>query len=201
MSRPAIGSYAERVYALLEPVAKQDEALGWPLLLYIDALCVNSQVVEDIVRDTDDGPGWARLFDPALAPEWALPWLAQLAGVVLPSAPALSVADQRLRIAEQPALRRGTRAAIVSTAQAYLTGTRQVFIVERTGGAYGLTIRTFLSETPDPDALLAALLRTQKPAGIVLDYAAVIGQDWATVVANYATWADVSPTWLDVVEA
>jgi hypothetical protein len=60
---------------------------------------------------------------------------------------------------------RGTPDAILSAAGDTLTGTRTMRLLERAGGnAYALDLVTRPSETPDPDATLAAAL-TQKPAG------------------------------------
>ena len=50
---------------------------------------------------------------------------------------------------------------------------------------------TLTSETPDPAAVLAALL-AQKPAGIVLTYRQVAGWDYQQMTAEGGTYADQS---------
>jgi hypothetical protein len=149
-------------------------------------------------RDSDDGPGFVRLVDLDLAPEKALPWLAQFVGVQLQ--PGLDDAAQRARIRATDGFHRGTVSALVGAARQYLTGGKTVIVRERDGDAYTLTIVTYTAETPDSGLVLAALL-DQKPGGLILNYVVETGQDWATLQANYATWADVIahyPTWTDV---
>lgn len=172
------GSFADALYEQLRPLAYADEALGWPLLHYVSGFALPFQLVEDLARDTDDGrPGWAVLLDPDTCPAWALPWLAQLAGVVLDTT--LSEADQRAQIVDEAGFRRGTPAALVSAVQARLTGTKTARVLERddidyvAGGpddsAYRLGVLTLASETPDPAAVYQAIL-SQKPGGIVVTY-------------------------------
>jgi hypothetical protein len=52
---------------------------------------------------------------------------------------------------------------------------------------YDLQIVTQVSQTPNPTAVQNAIL-TQKPAGIVLHYSTINGQDYITLKANYATY-------------
>lgn len=105
---------------------------------------------------------------------------------------------------------RGSPAASIATIQLTLTGTKTVTRRERylaadgwgVDNAYNLYIRTRTSETPDPEATLAAAL-SQKPAGIVLDFAVAAGQDWQDVINGNANWTAVGvafPTWQDVIE-
>jgi hypothetical protein len=49
-------------------------------------------------------------------------------------------------------------------------------------------VRTLVSETPNATTTLNAIL-AQKPAGIVLNYAAVTGQDYAGLKSKQATYA------------
>jgi hypothetical protein len=196
--RPLVGTVGEELYGSLEPVAFADEQLGWPLLVLAGALGGMFQQAEDLARDTDSGYGWSQLVDVNRSPTYALPWLAQFVGVTLPDG--LSDLDQRQRIVDQPEEQRGTVASLVAAAQPLLTGTRTVILRERDGGAcptepaYGLTIITRASETPDPDAVEAAI-RAKKPAGIVLLYETLSGQDFETVRLTYTTFDDLRATY------
>ena len=62
--------------------------------------------------------------------------------------------------------------------------------------AYYVKVRTYASDTPDPAATLRALI-SQKPGGLVLDYAAITGQTYGDVKARYATYADVTGFYTD----
>lgn len=151
-------------------------------------------------HDSDDGPGWSRLVNLDLTPSKALPWLAQLVGVRLE--PGLDDTAQRARIRSTDGFNRGTTSAIIGAAQQYLTGMKTVILRERDGDPYTLTVVTYTAETPDSD-LVQAALDAQKPAGLILNYRVETGQDWATLITNYATWADVIAaytTWEDVIE-
>ncbi|HZA72083.1 MAG TPA: phage tail protein [Propionibacteriaceae bacterium] len=149
------------------------------------------------------------LADPEQAEASWLPWLAQLVGAVLD--PAATEAEQRdtIRYATS-GWRGGTRSAIADAARSALTGTRYVVIAPHTkpdagvlidGTAWDITIVTRASETPDPGAVLGAVLRKGvKPAGAVLwhyPYTAT----WTQVTAEYPTWADrIGVTWREIKE-
>lgn len=172
MPRPAASAFAESAYAKLAPIAREDERLDWPLLRYIIGLSEMFAKVESIVRAPGRAP-YSPLLDVTVCPPFALPFLAQFAGVRLRPAKIGETLDDWAVYARDAILRRGGRNrgrldAMVSAIQETLTGTRTVRFIERTGGdAYTATAITRPSETPDDAATLAAML-TQKPAGIVV---------------------------------
>jgi len=192
-------SYAARLYLALAPLAQDDESTGWNLLVYVNAHGTMFQLVEGLVRDTADGPGWSPLLNLQLCPPDALPWLGQMIGVRIPPG-VTDPAAQRRWIAETDGWSRGTTAALMGACRATLTGKQRIVFRERDGAVYGdggspnyayhLTVNTYTSETPDPTATLNALL-AQKPGGIVLHYATVTGQDYLILQTNHATYADV----------
>jgi len=183
-------SFAERLYVSLAPLAQQDASYGWSLLILCNAIGLMFQDVEDLVRDSPDGPGYSELLDLDRCPSWALPWLGQLVGVRL--LPGASDAENRARIASTDGWKRGTPAALEAAIKATLTGSQSVVIRERDpAGAdppYTLTVRTLVAETPDSAATLSAAL-SQKPAGLVLNYTTVTGQDYAGLKSKCATYA------------
>lgn len=186
------------LYAALEPLTREDEALGYPLAIYAQALGHLFQEVVELARDTTARPGWSALMDPATAPDDALGWLAQLVGVSIPLGTA--PADARAAILARTGFERGTPDALVVAAQRTLTGDRHVLISERYGGnAWALGVFTLASETPSEAATLAAILE-QKPAGITLTYETVTGQTYATLltVGTYATVNSTYDTYGDV---
>jgi len=198
-------TFAERLYAMLSPLAAADEDTGWSLLTYVNALGVMYQLIEDWVRDSEDGPGWSLLLDVNRCPPEALPWLAQFIGVRLVSGQ--TDAQDRQRILSTDGFQRGTRAAMIGAAQATLTGAKTVLFRERSGNpaqspeyAYILDVSTYTSQTPNPTLTLNALLG-QKPAGIILNYTTTPGQTWQQLKDSGQTWAQVKaayPTWNDV---
>jgi len=176
---PALASYAARLYAALAPLAWLDGNTDWSLAKLNGAVGTMFQAVEDVVRDTPEGPGWSAVVDVARCPDDWLPWLGQFVGVVN---------GTRSAITEHNGFQRGTPAAIRAAAAMSLTGSKTVILQERFGGeAYALGVYTLDSETPDPAKVLADIL-TQKPGGIVLTYAHGAANTYAAVKAGYATY-------------
>lgn len=193
MSAPALSATGQRLYDELEPLARDSDAgLSYPLARFCDALALLLDEVADLSRDGDDeAPGWTSIFDPDGAPAAWLPWMAQLVGVQF--SPSLPEADRRARIKATDGFKRGTPAALVAAAQATLTGTKKVYLTERHGSAYRLTVATLASETLDPSATLAALME-QKPAGLVLTHAVVTGGTYGDLASTHTDYADVKAT-------
>lgn len=146
------------------------------------------------------------LGDPMTADAAWLPWMAQLVGAVLD--PAASEAEKRgtIRYATS-GWRAGTRGAIADAAKSALTGNRYARVVPHTkpsgagglepGSIWDITIVTRVSETPDPDAVLGAVLRTGvKPAGVRLHHA-VYEATWDQVEAVYPTWLELEGVTFD----
>lgn len=142
-----------------------------------------------MVRETDDGPGWSALLDPARAPAEALTYLGQFVGVrVTRGATSLR---QRNEIVSAAGFRRGRPQAMRDAIAATLSGARTVVMTERVdGNAYQLLIQTYADQTPDPGAAEAAA-RSQKPAGIVLTFEVIGGQTYAQLAARFGTYGDL----------
>lgn len=162
-SRPVVAPISEEVYEGLTTWARADHDV-WDLLIYVDAMMKTLQPIVSLVRDTEQHEGWARLLDVDAAPSEALPWLAQLVGVM--PLKGLSDEAQRLRIKEAAGWQRGTPAAMRAAAQQFLTGSRLVEIYERDGSPWRFRIRTYLRETPNARAVYNAVAAL-KPAGLV----------------------------------
>lgn len=192
--KPSTTPFQDEAYAALAPIADQDT--NWDLLNYVGALASMFDQVESYARDdlnaSPPRPGWAILMDPDRCPPEALPWLAQFVGV--DDRPALADAQRRAWIKGTGGMKRGTPNSLIAAAQQYLTGSKTVILRERDpsvssvlGGAYGLTILTYTSETPDTNAVLAAL-QAQEPAGIILQYSTVVGWTYLTERTSYSTY-------------
>jgi hypothetical protein len=183
--RPVVGALAEEIYGALGPLTAHDEENDWALLRFVSAIAKAPQVTDDLVRDSDAGPGWSSIVDLDRAPADALPWLAQFVGVDV--ATDLDEASQRLRIRETSGFRRGTLAAIEGAARQYLTGSRTVQVQERDTSPYHLKVTTFQTETPVPDRTAEAL-QAQKPAGLVLQYVVSTGATYDELKATGLTY-------------
>lgn len=190
-ARPVVSDAAERLYDNLRPYHAGDDEAGWPLLRKCEATARILARPNEALRHDDIGSGARRMLAPYRAPAWALPWLAQFAGI--PALPlGLTEAQQRDYIANAPGMRRGRPAAMIAAAQRYLTGNKTVEFLERSDptnpGAdapYHLTVYTYAAETPDGAQVLAALLE-QKPAGIVMHYDVLPGWTIGEMEAAYA---------------
>ncbi len=143
-------TWGERLYEGMTPVAYADAQHGEALRHFLDTLGVAHQPLEEVIADTENGPGWAIVFDVDTCPSWGLPWLAQLVGVQLPIG--ISVEEARDRIRTPSGFARGTVLATVAAAQRRLSGTRKVVVLERVEGhAYRYTVVTRDTETPETD--------------------------------------------------
>lgn len=191
-ARPVTTAFQEDIYGQLGYWKDLDNNV-WDLLQYVGAMASMFDQIEQYVRDQPDGtPGWGILLDPDRCPSEALGWLGNFVGVDLK--PGLTLADQRARIKGVSGFKRGTPGAIVAAAQQYLTGAKTVILRERdpsvdaaNSGAYGFTVLTYTSETPDSAAVQAAILE-QKPAGVLLLYSSVPGANYLLIRTTYTTY-------------
>lgn len=181
----------------LGPWARADEGVH-DLLGLVDAIMGQIVEIDGIIRDSDTHVGWGRLLDVDVAPVWALPWLAQFVGVT--PIFGLDEASQRLRIKEAAGFHRGSVKAIKAAAGQYLTGTRRVELYERDGSPWRFRIRTYESETPNPQAVKDAV-EALKPAGLVFVHevqrGVAIDQVAGTIDGNLNTidsYGNVVPT-------
>lgn len=188
MTPPTVGSYAQRLYDQLSIYTPTDEQLGWPYLIWLGALGAMAQPLDDIVRQRDDGmDGLTAFMDPDLTPDWALPWLAMVAGVQLSIE--LDPTQQRETIKQSPAKDRGKRSAIVGAARRYTTdpANAYVFIEEQyEGDPYRILVKTLTSQTPDPAAVARAVTADDTaPAGVLFD----------VVTDDSELWEEATLTW------
>lgn len=193
MHRPTVSHLADALYEDVGPLTDGDEARGWPLLKFCDALTAPFLQTDEVISDREDGTeGWTVALNPNLVPAWAFPWFAQFHGVQL--RPGLTDAEQRAWVSVGGGFNRGTLDGIRAATQATLTGTRHVDIYERAGGAYRLLVTTWTSQTPDPAATESAL-RAAVPAGLVVTYEARAGQSLQQLEARVATLGDIETTY------
>jgi hypothetical protein len=150
----------------------------------------------DIVYDDPDtgAPGWSSVMDLTRAPSEWLPWLAQLAGKRVN--PSLDDDAQRARIVSTDGLDRGKLKAIAGAAAQSLDEPKTVFVVERHGGAYRLTVSTMTAQTPDPDRTRRDILE-QKPGGLVLNTSSITGDDYLSLRDTHQSYQALLDVYTD----
>jgi hypothetical protein len=111
---------------------------GYPLLTVLDAIGSQYNVTEQYTRDDPTHIGWGQLLDVNACPTFALPWLAQFAGVSIP----VGSTDPQMRalITSQANTKRGTPATLIAILKSFLTGTQIIQLLERTPDPYSFTI-------------------------------------------------------------
>lgn len=197
MPAPVVGVAAQELWDSLGPWAEEDIDV-WELLQFCQAFSIGLDDILDVVRDTEDGPGWSVVMDADRVPDEWVAWLGQFVGVRIPD-DVTTLSAKRNWIKAVSGFKRGGPAALVASVQRYLTGTKTVILTERQGSAYGLGVSTYPGETPDPTKILPAVLE-QKPGGIVVEVTVVAGNDYATLKATHADYADVEATYVDYAE-
>lgn len=194
MAQPILTPLGERLRQRTSPLATSDELYGWAHAILCGALGKALEQVGEVFDPPDPIPPGAPLLDVNLCPDWALPWLAQIVGVTIPSG--ATAAQARALITEIAGWQRGTPASLKAAATVFLTGDNPtVFFNERLANdPYRLGIVTLVAETPDPELVRRAIL-AQKPGGIVLDYAAIAGQTYRAVRAEVDSYRELRSTW------
>jgi hypothetical protein len=170
----------------------------YPLRKFIEALCLPSQPIYDLVRERDGQKGWEILMDPDECPAQWLPYLAKHVGVVITD----EMTEEQIRneIREPTGWKRGQPEAIRIALRRTLTGEEPLVIIRpRTPSAGQHYIRTLLSQTPDPKRT-ERVLREKLPAWEALDYQAIEGVSVLDVAssAKWATVADLAAAWPSV---
>lgn len=193
--RPVVSDFAERVYAMMDPVAREDEWLSWPMLAYIGGIGETYRVVDDGVAGGDDGePPWFRVMHPDTCPPAALPWLAQFVGIRFPAN--FTEEQQRHAIRDKANFSRGGPDAMRSAIQQWLTGSKTVTMRERNPTPYSMVIVVRADEVLPEDlpsglAHIWPAIRSQKPAGIIVTLSILDGQDYQMLFENNASYAEV----------
>jgi hypothetical protein len=151
------------------------------------------------LEEGGDGTEVSALADPAAADPGWLEWLGRFVGVVPGD---LSTSERRSAVAAAAVQRPGSRSSIAAAAATALTGSRDVLVRDHFGGdQWRIEVRTRVSQTPDPAAVLDAIARARvKPAGteiVLTGYEA----SWEVLEAQRPTWAEWDGnTWTTIEE-
>lgn len=197
MAEPVMSTWGDRLRDRTQPLQPDDGKYGWAHAILCEALAQPYLQVAELIDPEDPYPPWAPLFDLDTCPEWALPWLAQATGAVLP--PHFSPEEARVFIRDVAGHNAGTvssiRAAVTRTlVPSTPGGTPTVYFRERDGGAYILEIVTVTKETPNPARTLQSIL-SAKPGAIKLVYRTVAGWDYQAMTAAGGSYATLKTTY------
>lgn len=190
MPRPVTNAATERWYASLPAFYRDDDAAAdWPLLRYMGTIGLVLGELRTLHERLDiSGPGdSSELADPVKADAAWLPWLALMVGARLPGT---SVEDRRSAIAGAVGgWQAGTRAGILTAAKTALTGTRSVTLFDHwEGDPFAMSVATVEAETPDPAAVIAAVVAAgAKPAGVRLVHT-YYASTWDVQESKLASW-------------
>lgn len=176
--------------------------LAW----YVDSLAGMFEPTWDIVSEQGtDGqpgflPGYGVLLDVDSCPASGLGYLGQYVGVAIPAGSSESTA--RALVRNKAGFQRGTAAAIIGAAQAWLTGTQSVSLFERTASngtvdAYHFILVVRPEEVVDLTKLTAAVSAV-KPGGVMFTVSESDSYEWVQAVHTWAadtfSWQSTSST-------
>lgn len=179
--RPLVPAAAEDLYDRVgSGVRYRDDERGFLYLLLCRALGTALEDLHDLA-DSD----WTVAIDPDTTPDVA--YAGQFLGIRYDQKVDGEANRQRLRDRRQ--WHRGGIDAIRQAAQETLLPGASIIVIERDGGPYKVTIRTYTAQTPNPAATLAAI-QSVFPVGHTLDYAAVTGNTIYAVTRAFATIND-----------
>jgi hypothetical protein len=194
MDEPVLSVWGERLRERTQPLQPDDEGYDWTHAVLCESLARPYLQVAELIDPPEPYPPWGPLFDLNACPSWALPWLAQAVGVILP----VGISDDAARalILEAAGHRAGTVAAITAVLRTTLVSSNPpnpatVWFRERYGSAYILEIVTLDAETPDP-AYTQRVLEAAIPGGLKLIFNHVEGWDYQVMTDEGGTYAQQS---------
>lgn len=217
MARPTVHPTTEELYEQLLPLAKwstdqvpdHDEANDWPFLRLVEALTKGYHQVDDVAREDDDYVGWGKLLDPDVAPAWALPWLAQFVGVVLP--PRLTKVVDAVNLVTRPSFEDATLAPWVTSGGHFNTPATSIARVTADSYSGNAAARVVLPAVanagvryPFPDTFeggveYRATVMVRLFGGVSPDLALALGnatdQDYSAETRIFPGWAELTVAW------
>lgn len=178
---------ANEIYTAFLPLVEQYGDEGGMLYDYIFGLSTMLQPIDDLSSDgANNEPGWSQVLDLNRAKDEWLPWMGQWVGYFVTARrpiedPVVWSDRERARMITRSSHRRGTIEIIKEIAKENLVGAKEVYIRERDGDPYVITVVTFSGQTPDPIALEEAV-RYQKAAGLIMNFSNNAGQDYGLLL-------------------
>lgn len=195
---PSLGAVGEDIYSSHRAVAFADQDNGWALAHLCEAEGRMWQPIDDLIRDSDAGPGWSSVMDVDRAATENLPFLGQFVGVR--QLAGLSDTDQRDAIRRRDGFWRGRPEAIVARGQRYTVDGQGVSIRERydpslgagVDAPYHLQVRVKRSKLrAGQEAEMRKYVLAGIPGALKCDITVSDDRDFDDVAATWATFDDV----------
>lgn len=184
----------DEIYGDLAPLVDMYGDPSGQLQIFARAFGRMLQPVDDIAKDGPNGEnGWGQIFNLELAKDEWLFWLGQWVGYLVPQkAVGVTQADwsaqQRARIVSRSAHRRATIDILREVVQEHLNDPKDVVIQERDGSANHITVYIYDTQISDSAAAAEAAARSQKAAGLIMDFSVLVGADYALLHASNASY-------------
>ena len=135
---PPMNQFATDAYAYLEPIADQDDELGYPLAAIMGAFGLAFDQVEQIARAQPGRMPYQQVYDITRCPDFMLPWLGQFVGVAVTQG--TTPDQQRTQIEAEANFYRGSVQNLVAAVTATQTEPNRVTIIERVPSPSGITV-------------------------------------------------------------
>src|SRR5581483_10316415 len=191
-----------------------DPAGSWNA--YNTALAAMFEPVYEIVADQGSPdefdtfiPGWSVLLNPQTCPAWTLPYCAMFWGTTVPTG--TSEGETRALISSRAGFYVGMPAAIIATAQRFLSGTKYVNLLERQSVSgpdpywFVLVVNaseismgeTWASETLPWNLASGTWVGTDQTVALTTAVNAVVpaGVNWTLVETTGHYWSAATKTW------
>jgi hypothetical protein len=180
---------------------EHDPELGYPLLFFLHCITQGLAHVDDLVRDTDEGPGWQIVFDIDRIDNFRLlRWLGQFIGVQeIRSDAGIDAARDLLRYPAAHFMR-GTKEYMIERVRATLAGSKRLQVRERTGSAYRMEVRVAREDCPDPGLSRLAAMKA-KPGGLLLDLILAEFNTYGEQRQSFAIYTELRETFVNYEDA
>lgn len=153
---PPLNQFATDAYAYLEPIADQDEALGYPLAALIGGLGMAFDQVEQVARAQPGRQPYQQVYDITRTPDFMLGWLGQFVGV--PWTAYTDAVAKRQQVMAEVNFYRGSIPNLIAAALAQQTAPNRTTVTERVGDAWGIDVAYDPAYTPDVTAYEQAVI-------------------------------------------
>ena len=152
---PPLNQFATDAYAYLEPIADQDEALGYPLAILIGGLGMAFDQVEQVARAQPGRQPYQQCYDINECPDFMLGWLGQFVGV--PWTAYTDAVAKRMQVRAEVNFYRGSPQNLIAAGEATQTAAGHMTVEERIPDAWGIAVAYDPAYTPDVTAFTQAV--------------------------------------------
>lgn len=175
----------DELYEWLGPIVQQYGDPDNALYVYSQAFGAMFEPIDVMIRDENNDPGWSQVLDLTRAQLAWLRWLGQWVGYFVP----LTVTEgERTKIITRSAHRRGGIPILLEVVAEHLIPAGRIIIRERDTSAHHITVYIYASDIATTAAAAEAAARSQKAAGLIMDFIVLTTENWTMLTANQASW-------------